>query len=87
VLILQDHLFTQKLVWQKDCDLTSLRPTALAPNVSKFDDVHFLRVYVDEQREQLQQLIGGMQDDFKRMTHIFEKSVILNFPSHDNDAT
>lgn len=61
----------QKLVRQKKCDLTSLRPAVLTPNVSKFDDVHALRVYVDEQREQFQQLVGDMQNDFKKNdTHI-----------------
>jgi hypothetical protein len=67
--------------------LASLRPVALAPNVSKSDDVHTLRVFVDEQREQFQQLVEGMQNDFKRMTHVFEKFVAPNFPSHNIDAT
>jgi hypothetical protein len=67
--------------------MASLSLVALPPNVSKSDDVHALRVYVDEQRKHLQQLVGGMQNDFKRMTHIFEKSLIPNFPSHDIDTT
>jgi hypothetical protein len=41
----------QKLIRRRECDLSSLRPAALTPNVSKFDEVHALGVYVDEQRE------------------------------------
>jgi hypothetical protein len=44
-------------------------------------------VYVDEQREQFQQIVEVMQNDFKRMTHIFEISVAPNGTSHDIDAT
>jgi hypothetical protein len=67
--------------------MTNFRPTALTPIVSKSDDVHVLRVYVDEQTKQFQQIGRGMQNDFKRMTRVFEKFVAPNFPSHDIDAT
>jgi hypothetical protein len=76
----------QKLVRQRECNPTNLRPATLEPNVSKFDNVHALRVYVDEQREHFHQIVGGIQNDLK-MTHIFKKSVAPNFPSHDINAT
>jgi hypothetical protein len=30
----------------------------------------------------MQQIIGGMKDDYKRLAHVFDKSVVANFPSH-----
>jgi hypothetical protein len=30
----------------------------------------------------MQQIIGGMQDDYNRLTCAFDKSVVANFPSH-----
>jgi hypothetical protein len=31
----------------------------------------------------MQQIIGGMQDDYKRLACAFDKSVVVNFPSHE----
>jgi hypothetical protein len=44
------------------------------------DDIQSLRTYIDEQQEQMQQVIRGMQVDYKMMARAFEKYVIPNFP-------
>jgi hypothetical protein len=31
----------------------------------------------------MQQIIGGMQNDYKRLVDVFDKSTIKNFPSHE----
>jgi hypothetical protein len=31
----------------------------------------------------MQQFIGGMQNDYKRLAHAFDKSTVVNFPSHE----
>jgi hypothetical protein len=53
------------------------------PKVNKTNEIHAIRSYIDEQREQMQQIIGGMQDDYKRLACAFDKSVVVNFPSHE----
>jgi hypothetical protein len=30
----------------------------------------------------MQQIIGGMQDDYKRLASAFNNSVVANFPTH-----
>jgi hypothetical protein len=30
----------------------------------------------------MQQILGGMQDDYKRLARVFDKSAITNFPLH-----
>jgi hypothetical protein len=42
-----------------------------------------LKNYIDEQRDQMQNIIGGMQKDYRRLVHAFDKSTIANFPSHE----
>jgi hypothetical protein len=32
----------------------------------------------------MQQIIEGMQDDYKRLARAFEKSVVANFPTHED---
>jgi hypothetical protein len=76
----------QKIAGQGECDLTSLRPTALAPNVSKTDNVQSLRHYIDDHQDQLKQYIEGMGRKFWKMTRVLEKSVVSNFPLHEIDA-
>jgi hypothetical protein len=44
-------------------DPASLRPTPDIPNVSNTNELQSLKNYVDEQREQMQNIIGGMQSD------------------------
>jgi hypothetical protein len=31
----------------------------------------------------MQQLLGGVQEDYSRLTRVFDKYVITNFQSHD----
>lgn len=64
-------------VWETDLSL--LRPTATTPNVSNTNDVQTLRSYVDEQREQMQQILGGTQEDYNRLACAFDKSTMTNF--------
>jgi hypothetical protein len=34
----------------------------------------------------MQQVLGGMQEDYRRLARAFEKSIVPNFPSCDVDA-
>jgi hypothetical protein len=69
-----------KVVRQWVTDLASLRRTPDIPNVSNTNELHSLKNYVDEQREQMQNIIGGMQNDYRRLVRAFDKSSIANFP-------
>jgi hypothetical protein len=31
----------------------------------------------------MQNIIGGMQKDYRRLVHVFDKSTFANFPSHE----
>jgi hypothetical protein len=53
------------------------------PKVNETNEIHAIRFYIDEQREQMQQIIEGMQDDYKRLACAFDKSVVVNFPSYE----
>jgi hypothetical protein len=72
-----------KVVWHRATDLALLRPTPDIPNVSNTNELQSLRNYVDEQREQMQNIIGGIQNDYRRLVRAFDKSNIVNFPSHE----
>jgi hypothetical protein len=72
-----------KVVRQRVTDPASLRPTPDIPNVSNTNELQSLKNYVDEQREQMQNIIGGMQNDYRRLVRAFDKSSIANFPSHE----
>ena len=72
-----------KFVRHRATDPASLQPTPDIPNVSNTNELQSLRNYVEEQREQMQNIIGGMQSDFKRLVRAFDKSSIANFPSHE----
>jgi hypothetical protein len=72
-----------KVVRQRATDLASLRPTPDIPNVSNTNELQSLKNYVDEQREQMSNIIGGMQNDYRRLVRAFDKSSIANFPSHE----
>jgi hypothetical protein len=52
-----------KVVRQRATDPASLQPTPDTPNVSNTNELQSLKNYVDEQREQMQNIIGGMQND------------------------
>jgi hypothetical protein len=72
-----------KVVRQRATDPASLRPTPYIPNVSNTNELQSLKNYVDEQWEQMQNIIGGMQNDYRRLVCTFDKSTIANFPSHE----
>ena len=51
--------------------------------VSDTNKLQSLTNYIDEQRDQIQNIIGGMQNDYKRLVRAFDKSTIANFLSHE----
>jgi hypothetical protein len=53
------------------------------PEVSNTNELHSLKNHVDEQREQMQNIIGGMQNYYRRLVRAFDKSTVANFPSHE----
>ncbi len=72
-----------KVVRHRATDPASLRPAPDIPNVSNTNELQSLKNYVDEQREQMQNIIGDMQNDYRRLARAFDKSSIANFPSHE----
>jgi hypothetical protein len=71
-----------KVVRQRATDLASLRPITDTPIVSNTNELQSLKAYIDEQREQMQHIVGGIQKDYKRLVRVFDKSIVANFPSH-----
>jgi hypothetical protein len=71
-----------KVIRHRAMDPASLQPTPDIPNVSNTNELQSLKNYVDEQREQMQNIIEDMQNDYRRLVHAFDKSSIANFPSH-----
>jgi hypothetical protein len=53
------------------------------PKVSNTNELQYLKNYIDEQRDQMQNIIGGMQKDYRRLVRVFNKSTVANFPSHE----
>jgi hypothetical protein len=47
-----------KVVRQRATDLASLQPTMTTPEVSNTNKIQSLKNYIDEQREQMQNIIG-----------------------------
>jgi hypothetical protein len=52
-----------KVVRQRATDLASLRPSMTTPKVSNTNELQSLKNYIDEQREQMQHIVGGIQKD------------------------
>ena len=50
------------------------------------NEIKSLRAYINEQRNQMQQTIGGMQNDYKRQVRAFDKSTVANFHSHEVES-
>jgi hypothetical protein len=71
------------VIRQRATDLASLRPTTITPNVSSTNELQSLKAYIDEQREQMQRIVGDIQKDHKRLMRAFDKSTITNLPSHE----
>ena len=57
-----------KVVRHRATDPASLRPTPDIPNVSNTNELQSLKAYIDEQREQMQHIVGGIQKDYKDST-------------------
>jgi hypothetical protein len=72
-----------KVVRQRAINLVLLQPTAATPKVSDTNELQFLKNYIDDQRDQMQNIIGVMQNDYRRLVRAFDKSNIANFPSHE----
>jgi hypothetical protein len=72
-----------KVVRQRATDPASLRPTPDIPNVSNTNELQSLKAYIDEQREQMQHIVGDIQKDYKMIVRAFDKSTVANFPSHE----
>jgi hypothetical protein len=72
-----------KVVRQRATDLASLRSTTNTPNVSSTNELQSLKAYIDEQREQMQRIVGDIQNDHKRLVCALDKSTIANLPSHE----
>jgi hypothetical protein len=72
-----------KVVRQRATDLASLRSTTITPNVSNTNELQSLKAYIDEQREQLQRIVGDIQNDHKRLVRVLDKSTMANLPSHE----
>jgi hypothetical protein len=72
-----------KVVRQQATDLASVRPTTITPNVSSTNELQSLKAYIDEQREQLQHIVGDIQNDHKRLVRALDKSTMANLPSHE----
>jgi hypothetical protein len=47
-----------KVIRLRATDLASLQPTADTPNVSNTNEFQSLKAYIDEQRDQMQHIIG-----------------------------
>jgi hypothetical protein len=47
------------------------------------NELQSLKNYIGEQRDQMQNIIGGMQKDYRRLVRAFDKSTVANFPSHE----
>jgi hypothetical protein len=72
-----------KVVRQQTTDLASLQPTTTTPEVSGTNELQSLKIFIDEQRDQMQNIIGGMQKDYRRLVRAFDKSIVAKFPSHE----
>jgi hypothetical protein len=72
-----------KVVRQRATDQASLRPTPDIPNVSNTNELQSLKAYIDEQRKQMQHIVGGIQKDYKRIVRAFDKPTVANFSSHE----
>jgi hypothetical protein len=64
-----------KFIRQRAIDLASLQPTTDTPNVSNTNELQSLIAYIDEQREQMQHIVGGIQKDYKRLVR-----ALINLP-------
>jgi hypothetical protein len=53
------------------------------PNVSSTNELQSFKAYIEEQQEQMQRIVGDIQNDHKRLVRVLDKSTIANLPSHE----
>jgi hypothetical protein len=62
-----------KIIKQGEIKMSSILPPS-NPNVSKSNDLQYLKHYVHLQGNHLQQRIGGIEDTHKKLTRTIEKN-------------
>jgi CRISPR/Cas system CMR subunit Cmr4 (Cas7 group RAMP superfamily) len=72
-----------KVVQQRATYLALLRPTTNTLNVSSTNELQSLKAYIDEQREQMQRIVGDIQNYHKRLVCVLDKSSIANLSSYE----
>jgi hypothetical protein len=73
----------QKVVKHGETDVASLLSSLQVPNISKPDNIQFIKQYVDHQQNQMKQQIGGLEESIRKLMHTLEKSVAPSFPSYE----
>jgi hypothetical protein len=72
----------QKVFKHGETDVASLLSSLQVPNVSKPDDIQFIKQYVDHQQNKMKQQIGGLEESIRKLTRTLEKYVAPSFPSY-----
>jgi predicted transcriptional regulator len=73
----------QKVVKHEETNVASLLSSLQSPNVSKPDDIQYIKQYVDQQHNQMKQQIGELEESIRKLTRSLEKSVVSSFPSFE----
>ncbi len=73
----------QKVVKHGETDVASLLSLLQVPNVSKPDDIQFVKQYVDQQHDQMKQQIVGLEESIRKLTCTLDNSVAPSFPSYE----
>jgi hypothetical protein len=73
----------QRIIKKGEIKLDFLVPSLQNSNVSNSTDNQSIKHYVDQQRDQLEQFLGGVEHLLKKLTGALEKSTIPSFPSHE----
>jgi hypothetical protein len=73
----------QKVVKHGETDVASLLSLLQVPNVSKPDDIQYIKQYVDHQQNQMKHQIGGLEESIRKLTRTLEKSVAPSFLSYE----
>jgi hypothetical protein len=66
-----------------ETNVASLLSSLQVPNVSKPDDIQFIKKYVDHQQNQMKQQIVGLEESIRKLTCMFEKSIVPSFLSYE----
>jgi hypothetical protein len=73
----------EKVVKHGEIDVASLLSSLQVPNVSKLDDIQSIKLYVDQQQNQMKQHIRGLEESIRKLTRLLEKFVPPSFPSYE----